>query len=108
MTWEQDPKFWLALDDLTDIAWTPLLDLLNVLHEHADTLPVQAQAFIFGGLGKFVGTYKQMRTDLNNHENSFFHAMNAVAQDRRMMKLQELTAQQMVDSKVEKFKGANE
>ena len=49
-----------------------------------------------------------MREDLNNHENSFFHAMNAVAQDRRMMKLQELTAQQMVDAKVEKFKEAQE
>lgn len=108
MTWQQDPKFWIALDDLTNIAWQPLLDLLNVLHEHTEDLPLQSQAFIFGGLGKFVGTYKQMRDELNNHDNSFFHAMSAVAQDRRMMKLQELTAQQMVDAKVEKFKEAQE
>tara|TARA_R100000353_G_C6384011_1_gene162766 strand:+ start:318 stop:572 length:255 start_codon:yes stop_codon:yes gene_type:complete len=84
------------------------MDLLNVLHEHGDSLPLQAHAFIFGGLGKFVGTYHGMRADLNNHENSFFHAMNAVAQDKRMMHLQELTAQQMVDNKVEKFKEVNE
>jgi len=108
MTWQDDPKFWIALDDLTSIAWQPLLDLLNVLHEHTDTLPFQSQAFIFGGLGKFVGTYTNMRDELNNHENSFFHAMNAISQDKRMLKLQEMTANQLVDSKVDKFKEVNE
>jgi len=108
MTWLQDPNFWTALDDLCDAAWTPLLDFLNVLNEHTDAMPLQAQAFIFGGLGKFVGTYQGSRAELNNHENSFFMAMNAVANDRRMMKLHEMAGNQMVDNAVDKFKGVNE
>tara|TARA_Y100001973_G_C5207316_1_gene342517 strand:- start:3461 stop:3787 length:327 start_codon:yes stop_codon:yes gene_type:complete len=108
MTWENDPKFWLALDDFTHTAWTPMLDLLNVLHEHTETLPFQAKAFLFGGFGKFVMTYKKSRDELNSPENSFYLAMNAIAQDSRMKRLHEMTAQQMVDNKVAQFKEANE
>jgi len=108
MTWLQDPNFWTALDDLTEIAWPQLLDFLNVMNEHTDVMPIQAQAFIFGGLGKFVGTYNGARAELNNHENSFFMAMNAVANDKRMMKLNEMAGNQMVDNAVDKFKEVNE
>jgi len=108
MTWLTDPNFWTALDDLTELTWSPLLDFLNVLNEHTDAMPLQAQAFIFGGLGKFVGTYRGARAELNNHENSFFMAMNAVANDRRMMKLHEMAGNQMVDRAVDKMKEANE
>ena len=107
-SWQADPNFWTALDDFTQTTWTPMLDLLNVLHEHTDDLPFQAQAFLFGGFGKFVMTYKKSRDELNSPENSFFMAMSAVAKDSRMQKLHEMTAQQMVDNKVAKFKEAQE
>jgi len=105
MTWIDDDRFWVALDDYTAQSWPSLKQLLDVLYEHKDDLEIQAQAFLFGGLGKFVRIYHELRQDLNKPEVCFSEAFIAVQKDRRIQMLSQLTAEQMVDKKVQNMRG---
>ena len=103
--WTEDETVWGSLDDLIDMAWLPLKDLLDRLHDHSDQLAQPTQALLFGGLGLFSMTYKQMRTDGHPPITAYEGAMLSIQRDRRIQQMMAATAQRMVDTRVDEMGG---
>ena len=74
-----------------------LKELLDVMHEYGAEVHPNLRAMLFGGLGKFVMSYHDLRADLNDPMHSFQMALGAVHDDRRIQALFGQTAEAMVD-----------
>jgi hypothetical protein len=104
--WQDDLLFWQSLDHFVEVAWLPLKELLDVLHEHEDEMDPPAKAFIFGGIGQFMRVYATRRSEANTPVQAFNDAMHTVHNDRRVQAVFAGAANQMVDSAVENLKGS--
>lgn len=102
--WYENKIVWDSLDAIVKNCSTDLKNLLDALWEHKDEIDENTQVTLFVGLGGFVKTYAEARSELNEPLESFAHAVNTVfshpAYDRMMQK----QMNQFVDSKVENFK----
>lgn len=107
-SWNNDPRFWDALDNLVNASWRPLKELLDVLQEYDENLDLQTRAMLIGGLGTFTRTYAIRRSESNGPEMSFESAVGAVHSNPFVQALMGQAAEAMVDSKVNALKGVEQ
>ena len=107
-SWNNDPRFWDALDNLVNASWRPLKELLDVLQEYDESLDLQTRAMLIGGLGTFTRTYAIRRSESNGPEMSFESAVGAVHSNPFVQALMGQAAEAMVDAKVDALKGVEQ
>ena len=107
MTWNNDPRFWEALDELINTSWKPLKELLDVLNEYDEDLDLQTKAMLIGGIGTFTRVYAIRRSESNPAQLSFQSAFEAVNENQYVRALMKQTTEAIIDSKVEGMKEAN-
>lgn len=96
-----DERFWDSLDQVIVDMWPSLKEFLDQAFEYKDEFHPVAQAFLFGGIGKFVLQYKNSRQDLNSSQDSLQMAIKAVYDDERIKSIQTLGVNNAIDKKVE-------
>ena len=105
MNWDEDANFWNAIDGFAHLSWIPLKELLDVLYEHRDEFGPQANAIIFGGVGKFIQTYIHARSAGASEVDAFNDGVRAIQRDPRVKRIIESSANLVIDTQVDKMKG---
>lgn len=103
-----DPRFWDALDELVNVSWRGVKEVVDVMNEHAETIPAPLQGLLIGGVGTFVRTYAIARSESNPPDLAFRHALECVNQDPRTQALVQQAANDAVDAKVAGMKEGSE
>ncbi len=102
--WEDDARIWERLDVLMGETWLPLKELLDVIVEYRDEIPLQGEALMFGGLGTFVMRYNELRMQgANNPQTCLFEAVLAVQNDRRVRQFMGHMMESQIDENVQKM-----
>ena len=105
--WFENKIIWDSLDNIVNHSAGDIKNLLDALWEHRDELDEQMKVTLFIGLGGFVKTYAESRSELNKPLESFAHAVEKVfthpAYEKVMMK--QMTDK--IDDKVVQFKEGN-
>lgn len=104
--WQENEAFWQALDDLTQASAEPLNDMLSELHKHKKEISPMMRALLFGGFGKFILKYNELRAQKVPNQDSFVISLQYMMEDKRMSGLMQQAVNNQVDSRVEAIKNA--
>lgn len=99
-----DPRFWDALDSMVNASWRGIKEVVDVLNEHTETIPLPLQGLLIGGMGTFVRTYAVARREANSPPLAFQHALQQVNAHPLAQVLIQQAANDAVDSKVATMK----
>ena len=106
--WNEDPQFWITLDELVASSWMPFKAFLEAVQKHDDEFNIVTQAILFGGLGNFMRVYSVSRGEGLTPTESFNKAVATIGQDSRVLQVMQQGANRVVDSKVEAMKEGEE
>ena len=96
----EDPRFWDALDRLVNDSWRSVKEVVDVMAEHSETVPLPLQGLLIGGMGTFVRAYAIARSEANPPPLAFRHALEQVNAHPLAQIIIQQAANDAVDAKV--------